>query len=176
MTDLDNDGVTDIVFVDFNRTYLLHGLGKGQFEYANRQWGLPATRLSRGMCSLGDIDGDGRLDLAMDGRVYHNDLPARHWLDVQLVGKKGNRMAAGACIRIYQAGAGGDAQKLLWYEQVCKWGRLGFKSEAGMPLTQRHFGLGERATVDVTVTFFPSGKVVQKKDVKADAVVQVTEE
>jgi len=42
-------------------------------------------------------------------------------------------------------------------------------------VTERHFGLGDRETVDVSVVFHPSGKRVEKKGVKADSVVLIEE-
>ena len=85
VTDLDNDGIADIISGN-----VLRGLGGGRFEPANSQWG------ARGGV-FGDIDNDGRLDLVNASRgqrgvaVLHNDLPKQHWVNVQLIGAKGNR-------------------------------------------------------------------------------------
>src|SRR5207247_7541945 len=104
--------------------------------------------------------------------LFHNDLPRRHWIRVRLVGKEGNRSAAGAQIRITPAG---DAGKILWHEQISIWGRQSFHSYYAAAVTERHFGLGDRETVDVSVVFHPSGKCVEKKGVKADAIVVIEE-
>ena len=39
-----------------------------------------------------------------------------------------------------------------------------------------HFGLGDRKSVDVEVTFYPSGKKVTQKAVAADKTVEVRED
>ena len=58
-------------------------------------------------------------------------------------------------------------------------------SETKMPLpypptrridvTERHFGLGDKESVDVVVTFHPSGKRVEKQGVKADTTIVIEE-
>ena len=45
----------------------------------------------------------------------------------------------------------------------------------GQSLTERHFGLGNRDTVDVKVEFYPSGRVVWKRNVSANKAVKITE-
>ncbi len=187
VTDFDNDGVADVVVNGKYFLYVLRGRGGGKLELVNAAWGLPSSvpqAVDEGLC-FGDIDDDGDLDVVTYGAspvpkkrgigVFRNDLPARHWLRVRLIGAKGNRAAAGAKIRIYQAGALGDRAKLLWYEQVAIWGRQSFHSYYFHTATERHFGLGDRETVDLSVTFYPSGKTVEKKGAKANTVVAVRE-
>jgi len=45
----------------------------------------------------------------------------------------------------------------------------------GLPITERHFGLGERKMVDVSIEFYPSHHVVWKCGVNANEVVEVLE-
>ena len=80
------------------------------------------------------------------------------------MGKEGNRSAAGARIVV-----GGQT------EQVAHWGRQSFHSYYAAAVTERHFGLGEKESVDVAVTFHPSGKRVEKKGVKADTTITIEE-
>lgn len=181
VTDFDDDGVADIVMNGRNFLLFLRGLGEGRFEKANAAWGLPesiGSAVDEGLC-FGDIDGDGDLDVltyASEGRrgaaLFRNDLPRRHWLNVQPVGRKGNQAAAGTIIRIFEPGTG----KLLWHEQVAIWGRQSFHSYYFRTRTERHFGLGDREKADVTVTFYPSGKKVEKRSVPADTTLEVREE
>ena len=41
--------------------------------------------------------------------------------------------------------------------------------------TERHFGLGDRQAIDVSVEFYPSGTIVTLGGVKADQTVEVHE-
>jgi hypothetical protein len=134
-----------------------------------------------GLC-FGDIDGDGRLDIVgytggIDSlrrvAVYRNDLPARNWIRVRPVGLAGNRGAAGAKIRLNEAGPSG---RLLWFEQVMILDSQSAHSYYSYAQTERHFGLGRRESVDVSVEFYPSGRKVFRKGVKANSTVEVRED
>jgi hypothetical protein len=147
----------------------------------NTAWGIRddcACSVDDGL-SFGDIDGDGDLDIVgyretwptrlID--VYRNDLPARGWLRARPIGLAGNRGAAGARIRLYEPGT----QQLLWSEQAVSYCFQAANSYYGRAQTERHFGLGPRASVDVEVMFHPSGTVVRRNDVAANSVVLVNE-
>jgi len=182
VTDFDNDGVADILMNGRNFLYVLRGTGGGHFTYANREWGiedLAFATVDEGLC-FGDIDGDGDLDIvASKGidkqksvAVYRNDLPKQHWLNVRVVGASGNRCAAGAKIRVTESGSG----KLLWSEQVVIAGRQSAHSYYMPPATERHFGLGAKEKVDVSVEFYPSKKMVTRSAVAADAMLEIVEQ
>jgi hypothetical protein len=182
MTDLDNDGIPDIIWNGKNFLWILRGTGDGRFKYMNKEWGikdLAASSIDDGHC-FGDINGDGMLDLvgytAFGDRrtfaVYRNDLPKQNWVRVRPIGLAGNKGAAGAKIRVYAAGD----TKLLWYEQVAIYDSQAAPSYYAYAETERHYGLGDRKTVDVEVEFYPSGKKVRVKDVKANTTVKVQED
>ncbi len=181
-TDFDNDGVADVLVNGKYFLKILRGTGGGSFECVNSRWGIAdvsASSIDDGLC-FGDIDADGDLDIigytSISGQrrfaVYRNDLPARNWLRIQLIGLPGNRGAAGAKIRIYSQ----DNARLLWYEQVAIYDSQAAASYYSMPVTERHFGLGEWKIVDVKVEFYPSGRVVWRRDVNVNRVVKVVEQ
>ena len=187
VTDLDNDGIADVLVNGRSFLYVLRGTGGGRLECVNEAWGIPAAispSVDDGLC-FGDIDGDGDLDLVTCGPppagrergvlVLRNDLAARHWLRVRLIGRAGNAAAAGAKIRVYEAGGLNDPAKLIWYEQVGIWGRQSFHSYYAAARTERHFGLGDRRAADVSVEFHPSRKRADVKGAAADSAVEVRE-
>ena len=188
--DLDNDGNVDLIINGRSYLYVLRGLGGGNFEYANKTWNIPDfanSAVDEGTC-FGDIDGDGRLDLITfdpvdhpgrerDILMLHNDLPKGHYVNVRPVGLPGNKPASGAKIRVYEAGALNDPAKLVSYQQAIYWGKQSAHwSPYTFGQTERHVGLGQRTSVDVSVEFYPSGKKVEQKGVKADSTVVIAEQ
>ena len=180
-TDFDNDGVADVLVNGKYFLKVLRGTGGGSFEYANSGWGIAdvsAASIDDGLC-FGDIDADGDLDIVgytsisrqRRFAVYRNDLPARNWLRIRLIGSRGNRGAAGAKIRIYTH----DEGRLLWYEQVTIYDSQAAASYYALPVTERHFGLGKRKIVDVSVEFYPSRRLAWKHGVNANETVEVLE-
>jgi len=182
-SDLDNDGKADVLINGRYFLYILRGAGDGTFDVMNEKWGittLATSAVDEGLC-FGDINNDGALDLVTCARganeieksvaVLRNDLPRQHWLRIRPIGATANRSATGAKIRITEPATG----KLLWYEQIAIWGRQSFHSYYATSPAERHFGLGERQTADVSVEFLPSRKIVERKGVKADSTVEVHE-
>ena len=66
-------------------------------------------------------------------------------------------------------------KELLWYEQVAIYCKQSQQSYYAYAETERHFGLGARADVDVSVEFYPSGKVVKRAGVKANTTLRISE-
>jgi hypothetical protein len=181
MTDFDNDGIPDVLMNGRCFLYVLRGTGGGHFTYMNKAWNirdLSYAAVDEGIC-FGDIDGDGALEIIGNSgsdkhkaiAVYHNDLPKQHWLNIRPIGAPGNRAAAGAKIRLYEPGT----KKLLAYEQVVIAGRQSAHTYYAYAVTERHFGLGKLETVDASVEFYPSGKLIEKKNIKADAALEISE-
>lgn len=182
VTDFDNDGIPDILWNGKNFLWVLRGQGDGTFRYMNAEWrikDLATSSIDDGLC-FGDIDGDGMLDIAgytalgEQRRValYHNELPRQNWLNIRPIGKPGNRGAAGAKVRLLEPGTG----KLLRYEQVAIFDSQAAASYYAYAETERHYGLGQRERVDVSIEFYPSGKTVLRRDVPANGTVRITED
>jgi hypothetical protein len=124
----------------------------------------------------GDYDNDGRLDLFLvnwfqdnHSRLLHNESPARNWLQVEVVGKKMNRMGIGAQIHVYKSGKDTDGAALLGFQEVS----TGYGYASGQPALC-HFGLGDEITIDVSARL-PNGKVVRRSAVKANQRIQLQE-
>jgi hypothetical protein len=180
VTDLDNDGIADILIGGVAFFHVLRGTGGGSFVAMNAAWGITSDgQLPDSAFGFGDIDGDGDLDLAgysqtypqKRAALYRNDLQARGWINVRPVGAAGNRAAMGAVIRVYAAGT----QQVLWHEQVSLQAKQVQQNSYAFAETERHFGLGDRATVDVAVQFYPSNKLVRRDGVPARSTVRLGE-
>jgi hypothetical protein len=87
------------------------------------------------------------------------------------VGLAGNVGAAGAKISIYAAGP----PQLLWYVQVAEYDLQVATSYYGAAETERHFGLGNRATVDIVVKFAGSAHATRVNNVAANQTIRVLE-
>jgi hypothetical protein len=181
VTDIDNDGVADIIMDGRNFLKILRGTGGGVFESMNTKWGITdaaTAAVDEGVC-FGDIDGDGDLDVvgfkeiypSRTFAVYRNDLPAKNWLNVRPIGAPHNAGAAGAKIRVFEPGG----KSLLWFEQIQTYCKQAAQSYYAYAVTERHFGLGSRDSVDVEVVFYPSGKSTWSRNVKANTTIELRE-
>jgi MYXO-CTERM domain-containing protein len=183
VTDLDNDGIADILIDGRHFFHVLRGTGGGRFVFQNTAWG-GITRTAEasvdGGFAFGDIDSDGDLDLmgfssidpSRQVALYRNDLPARRWLNIRPVGLSGNKPAANAKIRIYEP----NTDRLIWFEEVLIYSKQAQQNYYAFDALERHYGLGDRTTVDVTVTFYPSGTVVRKNGVPANTTFVIGED
>jgi hypothetical protein len=183
VTDIDNDGIADILAQGWGFFHVLRGTGGGNFEYANDKWGgiVSAGNLPDSGFAFGDIDGDGDLDIIgykvatsndRQPNVYRNDLPKQNWVKVRPIGLAGNKGATGAKIRVYEAGT----TKLLWYDEVIIRSKQVQQNYYSFAETERHFGLGSRTSVDVVVHFYPSNKEVKQSGVAANNTVKIGED
>lgn len=107
-----------------------------------------------------DFDHDGRLDMILPNwwgelpsLLLKNETKSGNWLDVRVTGIDGvNQMGIGSKVDIYIAGKANDPQSLIGSREIA----TGF-GYASSHEAIAHFGLGDRATCDVVVTF-PHGK------------------
>ena len=100
-------------------------------------------------------------------RRWQDGVPVRILLDL----RSDANYPAGATIRLYAPGT----QQLLWHEQVAVYCFQAANSYYGRATTERHFGLGARAAVDVEVRFHPSGVVRRVNGVPAGTTVTIDE-
>jgi hypothetical protein len=138
--------------------------------------------------AFGDWDRDGAQDVfiqlggAVHGDQYHNVLfqnpgQGNNWLSVKLVGKKTNRAAIGARIKVVTAppspagrGAGGEGAPLTVHRHVSSGSSFGAN-----PLEQ-HFGLGKADRVARLEIFWPtSGETQVFHDIAVNQGLVVTE-
>ncbi len=184
--DFDNDGNND-VFVVNGHVYPEVDAAALRTTYAQRnqvlwndggprlvereispQDGLSNVRSSRG-AAFGDVDNDGDLDAII---VNIDDLPdvlrneqgtSNHWVTFALVGKRSNRNAIGARVRVT------TASRTL----------VGEVRPSGSYLSSNdvrvHFGLGAADHIERVVVRWPSGRVDSFENVAANQTITIKE-
>jgi hypothetical protein len=134
---------------------------------AGQTFQIPAAH--RGT-AFGDLDNDGRIDVVVTvlngaAQVFHNiSANHNHWLLLNLIGTKSNRMGIGAKIRLT------TADGLVQYNHVTT--SSGYASSSD---SRVHFGLGASASAKEIQIAWPSGIRQTLHDVTADRIVAITE-
>ncbi len=181
--DFDNDGFLDmylgtgepsIATLVPNRMF--KNVGGERFSEITASSGTGHLQKGHGV-ACGDWDRDGDVDLfvetggAIPGDRYHNVLfqnpgQGNHWLTVKLVGKKSNRAAIGARIKVVTTGD----KPLLVQRHVSSGSSFG-----GNPL-QQTIGLGKATRVARVEIHWPTSGTTQVfEDIPADRAIEVTE-
>jgi hypothetical protein len=184
--DFDNDGWPDLFVVNGHVYPQVDQLAAGakyrerKLAFQNRHDGTfldisdvagPALKVpqpSRG-AAFGDLDNDGRVDIVVeniDGAplVLHNDSPvANHWITLQLMGTRSNRLAIGAKVKVV-------TKEYTQVDEVRSGGSYLSQNDLRV-----HFGLGSAAQVDRVEIRWPSGATEALQNLVADRFYVVKE-
>jgi hypothetical protein len=187
IVDFDNDGWKDLFVARSNvldninklvaeRHYpepnsVFRNLGNGRFEDVSSESGpdMEEKAAHRGV-AFGDLFNDGRVDMVvsvLDGRVklFHNiSAGGNHWILLNLVGTKSNRMAIGAQVHITT-----EDGRSQWNEVTTA---VGYASSSD---SRVHFGLGRDTRIREIEIRWPSGVKQVVNDVEADRIVTIRE-
>ncbi|MCL6508378.1 MAG: CRTAC1 family protein, partial [Bryobacteraceae bacterium] len=143
----------------------------GTFEDVTAAAGpaLQAAAWHRG-AAFGDFDGDGRVDIVVTrlnepAALLRNTSPVRnHWLALRLRGRRSNRDAIGARVRVVSASG------LEQWNHVTT--SVGFASSSDPAV---HFGLGPDPVARLVEIHWPSGVVQKLENVRAGRRLDIEE-
>ncbi len=151
------------------RTTLLHNLGAGRFEEWADPGDLGTIRMSARGAAVGDIDGDGALDLVVvdvDGpvRIFRNVIGGRSaWISLEPRSGADAKTVVGARVRVT---SGGHAQTQTHGVSAS------YASGSLLPL---HFGLGAEETASAVEVLWPDGKTQRFEGVRARRAYRIRE-
>jgi hypothetical protein len=187
LTDFDNDGFADVLYVTGNvypeierqleryphrgPRVVFRNANGARFEDVTAASGAGATtpHSSRG-AAFGDVDNDGDVDAVI---MNMNEPPSllrngytggNGWIQIALEGRTSNRSAVGATVIVTAAGVR-QARAVL--------SQSSYYSHDDLRV---HFGLGSRSRADEIEVRWPSGRVQRMKDVEGRRVVTVVED
>jgi len=187
IVDFDNDGWKDLFVARANvmdtislvvpgRRYpepnsVFRNLGNGNFEDVSALAGpdFQKEAVHRGV-AFGDLDNDGRMDAVVTVlggpiQLFHNiSVTNNHWILLNLVGTKSNRMAIGAQVHIVT-----EDGRSQWNEVTTA---VGYASSSD---SRVHFGLGANKHIKEIDIRWPSGIKQVIRDVDVDCIMTIQE-
>jgi enediyne biosynthesis protein E4 len=187
IVDFDNDGwkdlfvarsnvVDNISLLYPNRRYtepnsVFRNLGNGKFEDVSATAGsdFQLEAAHRGV-AFGDLDNDGRVDMVVSVlggpvKIFHNiSGNNNHWILLNLVGTRSNRMAIGAQLRVTT-----EDDKSQWNQVATA---VGYASSSD---SRVHFGLGANRRIREIQIRWPSGIKQEIHNVDVDRVMTIEE-
>jgi hypothetical protein len=184
--DLNNDGFKDMFTANAHvmdneelyssRTYrqpnsVFSNSSGGRFVDARAGAGTAAAQpgAHRG-CAFGDFDNDGRVDVAVSSLNEPAEMlrnisgPRQHWFEALLTGRRSNRDAIGAIVKV--TSASGAVQ----YNHVTT--AVGYASSSSRRV---HFGLGSGNGINQVEIRWPSGAIQTLEHPKVDQCLRITE-
>jgi FG-GAP-like repeat/ASPIC and UnbV len=181
--DFDNDGFLDMYlgtgepsFATLIPNRMLKNVAGRRFAEITGTSGTGHLQKGHGV-ACGDWDRDGDIDIfietggAVNGDKYHNVLfqnpgQGNHWLTVKLAGKKTNRAAIGARIKVVTAG---DKPSTIIRH-------VSSGSSFGANPLQQTIGLEKAERVALLEVYWPTSDTTQVfHDIAADQAIEITE-
>ena len=171
--DFDNDGLQDLMVAGSSYSpsvVLLHNLGNLRFERLDVNLGTAGddSESFKSRAAVADFDNDGRLDIIKTQKTTNAGLwrnssntNGNHWMKVRVRGPGLNTDGVGTDLKWYRAGS----SSLIAHMAV--------QANAQHAQTWVHAGMGQNATVDLTVRFPHDGQTYQFHNVAADQEVVV---
>lgn len=176
LADLNNDGLVDVL----TTASAAGGASPAVFVNDGLDDGVPRFSVPAGLGDAqywvtgptADVDRNGTLDLlavewdpALPSILFINETAGGHWLEVSV---NDPIDGIGSRVEVFEPGRGGDPAALLGSREITA--TVGYT--AGIEL-HAHFGLGDRTTVDVTVTGPGGAEVRTLAKVAADGHIRV---
>jgi hypothetical protein len=150
---------------------VFRNLGNGKFENVSATAGQDFQKEAPHRCvAFGDFDNDGRIDMVVSVlggpvKLFRNITGGNnHWILLNLIGTKSNRMAIGAQIRITTED--GHSQ---WNEVTTA---VGYASSSD---SRVHFGLGANRLIKEMEIRWPSGIKQALHGVEVDRILTIQE-
>ena len=182
VTDIDNDGVADILAEGLQFFHVLRGTGDGNFELANQNWGnivntgnLPDSGFAFGESTATAIwtSSATRLRVVRPTAERLSQRSSQAELGEGPAGRPARQSRRSGCKD--QRVRGRDDQ-VLWFDEVIIRAKQVQQNYYSFADTERHFGLGLARERRRHGAFYPSNKEVKQSGVAANNTVRIGED